>query len=152
MSLPDPCVETLCDSVAALSVRKYPNTVPIAIRRTQAHALWVHAQLPSATAETAAALEDLMCLFGSAQAQIDFFERFDPDTQLAALAAEQTARAAALTPPRAKAPRKSPAKGEKAGDCALQVRATRTSLEGRPALVDEAGTYYEPVTLARALA
>ena len=147
MSLPESCVETLCSEVAELSVKpRAPRCVPIAGRTMQVFALWLASKLPSATEEIVAQLETRMRLFDSVQDQLDFLAEFDPDAELKQLAARQQA----AKPAAAKAPRKSPAKGEKPGAHALQVRTTRTSLDGRPALVDETGTYYEPVAIARA--
>ena len=141
--------EDICAAVADMSVSTKPKSkVPIALSRFQCFVRWAVQQCPSAPAEFLAKLDDTMCVYGSAQDQIDFFAKYEPEAQLAALAAEQKARAADLKPAAAKPARRSPEKGGK--EALEKLRVTRTSLEGRPAIVDEDGTYYEPVVLSRA--
>ena len=139
--------EDICEEMRGLDVSnsKAPH-VPIATRRFQAFALWTEARSATSTPESRAAIEDTLCIFGTAQEQVARFAEFDPKIELALIEAEQKARTKAAAAP----PTPSPAKGDATKTRVSRVSMTKTSLDGRPAFVDEQGCYYEPVVLTRA--
>jgi len=142
MSAKDLCeIQELCERVAVVDIqsKKPARITPIAIRRYNAYVLRAYNQSSEATPKGRASLMDVLCVLKSIEQQVEYFESFDSEAELAALLEEQKSHAAAMSL-HTGAPEKS------AKQHTQQVKITRASLNGKFVLVDERGTYYEPVS------